>query len=150
MTYYRNPHTHLRVPEPHFIPGYTGFCPNMPDKIGIPYSWATHDVMHEQPDISMRLSAMKPPPYLYAFQVPGKDFRGDRKCDTSTTRGVCGCSTYSPKTTHQHEVHVDCTGDKSDRGTGDQGIENKAFLKCLKKLNILLLATILGTLYSCV
>ncbi|XP_015911489.1 uncharacterized protein [Parasteatoda tepidariorum] len=47
------------VPEPHFIPGYTGHCPFLSDYVGINYPWATHAVMQFRPDIAKRLSAMR-------------------------------------------------------------------------------------------
>ncbi|KAF8773382.1 hypothetical protein HNY73_016052 [Argiope bruennichi] len=109
----RNPCTHLRVPEPHFIPGYTGFCPDLVDKIGVTYPWATYAVMAEQPDIAMRLSPIKPPKLQYAFQRRNWQpmARGGRM--TSTRQGICGCSTHSAKKRSDH-IHIDCSGDKGD------------------------------------
>ncbi|GFQ68564.1 hypothetical protein TNCT_104361 [Trichonephila clavata] len=56
----RNHFTHLPVPEPHFIPGYTGFCPGLSDQVGHSYSWATHIIMKGHPTIGKRLARIKP------------------------------------------------------------------------------------------
>ncbi|GBN63381.1 hypothetical protein AVEN_2704-1 [Araneus ventricosus] len=113
MSQYRNPATHLRVPEPHFIPGYAGFCPDLVDKIGITYPWATYAVMAEQPDIAMRLAPIKPPKHQYAFQRRNWQPRacGNWLGERKTSRpGVC-CSSMSNTKWHEHP-HIDCSGDK--------------------------------------
>ncbi|GIY08076.1 hypothetical protein CDAR_90791 [Caerostris darwini] len=40
--------------------GYTGFCPNLPQQVGVSYAWATYAVLKEDPKLSKRLGSIKP------------------------------------------------------------------------------------------
>ncbi|XP_035211379.1 UPF0605 protein GA14893-like [Stegodyphus dumicola] len=66
------------VPEPHFIPGYTGHCPDLFDQVGITYPWATHAVLEDKPELANRLSSIKPP--TRRFLQPGTRRKGDKYC----------------------------------------------------------------------
>ncbi|GFU23357.1 hypothetical protein NPIL_131701 [Nephila pilipes] len=55
----RNENTHLPVPEPHFISGYTGFCPGLSEQVGLTYAWATHLAMSGHPTLGKRLAPIK-------------------------------------------------------------------------------------------
>ncbi|XP_035219006.1 protein FAM166B-like [Stegodyphus dumicola] len=43
------------VPQPHFIPGYTGFCPELPLNVGASYGRITHEVLKDKPRMAGRL-----------------------------------------------------------------------------------------------
>ncbi|GFU23358.1 uncharacterized protein NPIL_131711 [Nephila pilipes] len=103
MLLHRNPATHLPAPEPKFITGYTGFCPDLLDKIGMNYPWSTHKVLSKQLDIAMRLAPTKASRRRYPFQ--GDGFRqcecpGHLRRDMKiylTKKSDCKCSDQETK-----------------------------------------------------
>ena len=47
------------TPQPHFIPGYTGFCPDLSQVIGASYARATNEILKKKPEIAGRLSPVE-------------------------------------------------------------------------------------------
>ncbi|GFQ67302.1 uncharacterized protein TNCT_602221 [Trichonephila clavata] len=43
------------VPQPHFIPGYTGFCPKLPVTVGASFGRVTNEILKTEPRIAGRL-----------------------------------------------------------------------------------------------
>ncbi|KAF8767114.1 Protein FAM166B like protein [Argiope bruennichi] len=43
------------VPQPHFIPGYTGFCPDLPRTVGASFGRVTNEILKTQPRMAGRL-----------------------------------------------------------------------------------------------
>lgn len=43
------------TPQPHFIPGYTGFCPDLPRIVGASYARVTNEILKDRPEIAGRL-----------------------------------------------------------------------------------------------
>ncbi|KAG8175029.1 hypothetical protein JTE90_003213 [Oedothorax gibbosus] len=56
------------APEPHFIPGYTGHCPELENQIGIAYPIATYLILRNRPDVASILSDMRPSRSTYGSQ----------------------------------------------------------------------------------
>ncbi|GBO44903.1 hypothetical protein AVEN_230334-1 [Araneus ventricosus] len=46
------------VPQPHFIPGYTGFCPDLPRTVGASFGRVTNEILKTQPRIAGRLQSL--------------------------------------------------------------------------------------------
>lgn len=43
------------TPQPHFIPGYTGFCPELSRVVGASYARVTNEILKDRPEIANRL-----------------------------------------------------------------------------------------------
>ncbi|XP_054707733.1 protein FAM166B-like [Uloborus diversus] len=48
------------TPQPHFIPGYTGFCPELPLVVGSSYGRVTSEILQRHPRIAGRLKPTEP------------------------------------------------------------------------------------------
>ncbi|XP_035222752.1 protein FAM166B-like [Stegodyphus dumicola] len=53
--YEKNP---FAIPEPYYLPGYTGHCPSYQDVIGQTYGRATHSVLENLPSPPARLKPL--------------------------------------------------------------------------------------------
>ncbi|GIY51598.1 uncharacterized protein CDAR_365201 [Caerostris darwini] len=43
------------IPQPHFIPGYTGFCPKLPVSVGVSFGKTTNEILKKDPHMAGRL-----------------------------------------------------------------------------------------------
>ncbi|GFY55807.1 uncharacterized protein TNIN_337501 [Trichonephila inaurata madagascariensis] len=111
MYQYKNPLTHLRPPEPFFISGYAGFCPDLLNRIGVSYPWATFEVLAEHPEYGERLAPIKPRGYPFKgdgwkpVTFPGYWQKHSKK------HNRCKCSSHKNKHKHVHSK-TDFCGDK--------------------------------------
>ncbi|GFX42606.1 uncharacterized protein TNCV_261411 [Trichonephila clavipes] len=104
---------------------YSGFCPDLLNRIGISYPWATFEVLAEHPEYGERLAPIKPRGYPFKgdgwrpVTFPGYWQKHSKK------HHRCKCSSHKTKHKHVHSKMDFC---------GDKGIVHKNFFMTQKQI----------------